>query len=151
MRRAARAIIIKDDSLLLMHRNKFGQEYDILIGGGIEIGEEPAQAVLREIAEEAGVRVSTPRLVFIEQAPEPYGVQYIFVCEYLDGDPRLASDSVETKINELGKNLYTPVWRKISELQSLEFRSPQLKKAMLNALSSGFPAQPIDITNIQTV
>lgn len=45
MRRAVRAIIIKDKQLLVMHRNKFGTEYETLPGGNIEVGETPEQAV----------------------------------------------------------------------------------------------------------
>ncbi len=151
MRSAARAIIIKEDSMLVMHRNKFGHEYDILIGGGVELGEEPIQTVLREIKEEAGINVGQPKLVFIEHAPEPYGVQYVFVCQYKSGEVNLDANSTEAKINKLGSNLYQPLWRKLSELEHLELRSPQLKKALITALSNGFPDEPIDITDILTV
>ena len=126
MRKAARAIIINDDRLLVMHRNKFGQEYDILIGVGIEIGETPNEALLREIFEESGVEVSEPRLVFVERANEPYGIQYIYVCDYNSGEPKLDPESIEAKINNMGKNLYQPVWRSIEEFSQLEFRSKPL-------------------------
>lgn len=147
MRRAARAIILKDDQLLVMHRNKFGQEYDILIGGAVEIGETPTQAVLREIQEEAGIEVSQPRLVFVEQAPEPYGVQYIFLCHYISGEAKLHPDSTETKIDSMGQNRYQPVWRKYGEFLELPFRSESLKRAISNGIEHGFPEQAIDITN----
>ena len=147
MRKAARAIIIKNDELLLMHRNKFGHEYDVLIGGGISMGESPIQALLREIKEEAGIEVSQPRLVFIEQAPEPYGVQYIFLCNYISGDARLDPEATETKINQLGQNLYQPIWRKYSDFINLPLRSESLKRAIISGIEQGFPEQPIDITN----
>ena len=38
MRRASRGIVIKDNNLLVMHRNKFGTEYDTLPGGNVEAG-----------------------------------------------------------------------------------------------------------------
>ena len=139
MRKAARAIIIKNDELLLMHRNKFGHEYDILIGGGIELAESPDQAILREIKEETGVEVSQPRLVFIEKAPEPYGMQYVFLCNYISGEVRLDPEATEAKINQLGKNLYQPVWRKYSEFISLPFRSESLKRAIITGIKQGFP------------
>lgn len=148
MRKAARAIILKDDQLLLMHRNKFGQEYDILIGGALDIGETPLQAVLREIREEAGVEVSQPKFVFVEQAPEPYGIQYIFLCHYISGDANLDPQSTETKIESMGKNFYQPVWRTYNEFINLPFRSESLKKAVINGIEHGFPDQPIDITGI---
>ena len=147
MRKAARAIIIKDDQILVMHRNKFGQEYDILIGGGIDMTETPEQAVLREIKEETGVIVSQPILVFIEQVPPPYGIQYIYVCNYVSGEVKLDETTTEYKIDAMGLNKYQPTWRSINELEELPFRSATLKKAILTGLKTGFPSQPIDITN----
>ena len=44
MRTAVRAIVIKDQSLLVMHRNKFGQEFYALVGGGVDYGESAEQA-----------------------------------------------------------------------------------------------------------
>ncbi len=142
MRKAARAIILHNDNILVMHRNKFGQEYDILIGGGIEIGETPNDTLLREIYEESGVSVTDPRLVFVERASEPYGVQYIFICNYVSGEPNLDPESTEAKINKMGQNLYQPVWRTFEEFSQLEFRSKPLKEAIINGLKNGFPNQP---------
>lgn len=147
MRAASRAIILKQNNLLVMHRNKFGQEYDILIGGGIEIGETPEQALMREISEESGVSVGQPRLVFVERAPAPYGTQYVFLCSYISGKPRLDENAIEYKIDMMGTNRYMPVWRTLEELKVAQFRSLSLKKAILKGLSEGFPKQPIDITN----
>jgi len=147
MRRAARAIILNKDQILVLHRNKFGQEYDILIGGGVEMGESPEEALLREIQEECGVSVSQPRLVFIEQAPDPYGVQYIYLCQYVSGEPVLDSNSTEFKISELGSNHYQPVWRNVADLGKLPFKSTALKNAIINSINNGFPDQPIDINN----
>lgn len=146
MRSAARAIIVKDDALLVTHRNKFGMEYDILIGGGVDFGETLEQALLRELREESGVLIANPRLVLIEQAGEPYGTQYIFLCDYVSGEPALAEDSMEHAINAMGKNLYQPMWRPLKDLPDVEFRSERLKQAILKGLESGFPDKPLDIT-----
>lgn len=147
MRTAARAIIIKDNALLVTHRNKFGMEYDILVGGGVDLGETPEQALYRELREETGVRVANPRLVFIEYAGQPYGTQHIFLCDYVDGEPALSPDSDEYKISALGQNLYQPLWRPLTDLPTMTFRSERLKQAILNGIANGFPAQPLDITH----
>ncbi len=151
MRKAVRAIILKDDSILLIHRNKFGSEYDVLVGGGVGIGENSEQALMREIQEETGVVVTQPRLVYIERAGEPYGDQLIFICRYVSGDPMLAESSPEFKIDQMGSNRYQPVWRKFDELDHDNFRSPALKQAIIHGLKYGFPQQPIDITNSEQV
>lgn len=146
MRTAARAIVIKDDALLVTHRNKFGLEYDILIGGGVDFGETLEQALFRELHEESGVQVANPRLVFIERAGDPYGVQYIFLCDYVSGEPALNPSSMEYAINAMGQNLYQPMWRPLKELPTTNFRSEQLKQAIMSGLKNGWPKEPLDIS-----
>lgn len=138
-RRAVRAIVIKDNQLLVMHRNKFGQEYDTLPGGGIDPGETGEQALLRELDEETGVVVAIDRLVFVEEAGDPYGTQYIYLCTYTSGEPALRPDSDEAHIQKLGKNLYTPGWLPLTALPDAPFVSEQLKQAILQALGGKFP------------
>ncbi|HSW36949.1 MAG TPA: NUDIX domain-containing protein [Candidatus Saccharimonadales bacterium] len=147
MRKAVRAIVIKDDALLVMHRNKFGQEYYTLIGGGIDVNEAPEQALLREISEETSLEVKNPRLVFVEEAGDPYGTQYIYLCDYVSGEPVLMQDSIEAKIHADGKNLYKPLWLKLRYLPTTNFLSRRLKQAILEGVENGWPAEPVDITH----
>jgi len=147
MKKAARAIIINQDKLLLMNRIKGSEDYDILIGGGVELGENPLQAVLRKIKEEAGVQVTNPELVFVECAPEPYGIQYVFLCHYVSGVVQLDNQSTETKINQMGMTKYIPLWRTFDEFSKVKFRSASLQKAILDGIKNGFPDKVIDITN----
>jgi 8-oxo-dGTP diphosphatase len=145
MRRAVRAIVIKDDQLLVMHRNKFGTEYDTLPGGNIEIGETPEQALLRELHEETQVVIQNPRCVILEHAGEPYGDQYIYLCDYVSGEPTLLPGSEEDHINQLGQNLYQPMWVSLSELPSKPFVSEKLKTTILEAVKSEWPQTAIEI------
>jgi len=147
MKKAARAIILDKDKLLVMNRTKVNDDYDTLIGGSLEMGETPLQAILREIREEASIQVTTPQLVFVERAPDPYGVQYIFLCNYVSGIVALDSNTTEAKINQLGFTKYIPLWRTIEEFTKVKFRSPSLQKAILDGINNGFPTEPIDITN----
>ena len=147
MRKAVRAIILKDDKLLVMHRNKFGKEYETLPGGNIELGETPEQALLRELVEETSVEVSPKQLVFIEHAGDPYGTQYIYLCEYISGEPQLAPDSEEAHINKLGQNLYEPKWVSVTDLPDLPFLSEKLKDLLLQAVKTEFPTEAIEFAS----
>jgi len=126
-----------------MHRNKFGHEYYTLVGGGIDFGEEALQSLVREIREEASMDIQNPRLVFIEEPGDPYGTQYIYLCDYVGGEPQLAADSIEAAINKDGKNLYQTMWLPIKDLPDQPFLSETLKQALLSSLKDGWPKEPL--------
>lgn len=132
--------------MLVMKRDKFGTQYYTLIGGAIAIGESPEHALVREVAEETSLQLGKSRLVFVEDAGEPYGVQFVYLADYAGGEPALNPESDEASINQLGKNLYQPMWLPVSELATASFVSPKLKQAILGALKNGFPDKPIDIS-----
>ena len=122
-----------------MHRNKFGQQYYSLIGGGIDSGETPEQALVREVQEESGLTINNLRLVYVESAGNPYGIQYIFCADYVSGEVHLQAYTEEAKINQLGKNIYTPGWLTITDLPNVRFVSPELKEQLMHDLAAGFP------------
>jgi ADP-ribose pyrophosphatase YjhB (NUDIX family) len=142
MAQSIRAIIIKDNQLLVMKRNKFGLEYYTLIGGGVDIGENLETALRRELREEAGLTVGAVQHVFTEEAGDPYGTQYVFTCEYQGGDPVLSTDSDEAQISQMGQNLYEPSWLPLQALPAAQFLSESLKQAILEAVAHGFPKTP---------
>lgn len=142
--KSVRAIIIHDGKLAVVHRDKFGERYTVLPGGGVDMGEDLEAALRREVREELMMEVGEPRLVFIEHAGLPYGDQYVFLCKYLGGEPRLHPEAEETKINQLGKNIYAPAWLPLDELDGITFRSEELKTKILEALEQGWPDNPVE-------
>ena len=88
-RPAAYGFVLKDGKLLL---SKQYDGYD-LPGGGIDIGETPEEAVIREIKEETGVNASNPRfLAFRNMFIKHHGVEprqalmFYYQCDYVDGE-----------------------------------------------------------------
>lgn len=125
-----------------MKRNKFGQQYYCLVGGGIDNGETADQAALREAYEEASLTLGNPRLVYIEEAGKPFGTQYVFLCDYQDGDVHVHPDSIEATFNQDGQNLFQPMWVPISKFAGLSFYSKELQQEILTAFRDGFPKEP---------
>ena len=62
-------------------------------GGWVDPGETPEQAVVREVAEETGLRVSAPRLLHTKGRPT--SVHYTFGCELDGGELRTSDESLE--------------------------------------------------------
>lgn len=139
MRKAVRAIIVKDDKLLVMKRDKFGKQYYTLVGGHIEPGETAEHALLREIHEETGIAANVVRQVYVEHANIPYGDQLVFLCEYVSGEPQLQPTSDEALITQMGQNLYLPMWLPLSDLSKVPFRSAELGARLQQHLVNGKP------------
>lgn len=130
-----------------MQRQQADQQYYTLLGGAIEPGETAEQAARRELREEAGTTISPPRLVYIDQMGPPFGTQYIFVANYIEGDIQLAAGSIETKLNQRGGNAFRPCWVPISKLARLPLRPTALKPVLLRDLTHGFYGPPKVLTS----
>lgn len=143
---AARAIIIHNDQLLVIRRSKpSGKKYMVTPGGRIEPGEEKIAALLRELAEETMVEIANPRLVFIEDPNSAqYGLQYVFLCDYIGGEPQLHPDSEELVYQAQGHGTYEPMWFPLSKFPSAEypFLSERLAEEIVKGVQQGFPSEP---------
>ncbi len=146
MSKAARAIIINADKLLVMHRNKYGSEYFTLVGGLVGESETAEEALKREVKEETGLEITKSELVFIEEHSAPHNSQYIYFCEVTNfSEVAISQGAEENKMNKLGLNTHELRWASINSLASLQFRTPQLQKALVDGFKNGFPAQPVKL------
>ena len=57
MANRAVAVIVQNKHLLVIHRQKPGQDYYVLPDGSVEPGESIKQACVREVQEETGLHV----------------------------------------------------------------------------------------------
>lgn len=146
MGKAARAIIIENDKILVMHRNKRGSQYYTLVGGRVAADETIEQALAREIKEETGLDVTAARLVFTEQHQAPYNDQYIYLCEVgPHANIAIQDNSEEGYLNTMDINIHTPLWAEARAFSKLAFRTPQLQSAILQAFKNGFPAESVKL------
>lgn len=146
MRISVRAIVLKDNKLLVMDRNRFGNKFISLVGGAVEMAESKEYALKREVKEETTLEIANPRLVIIEDAGEVFGRQYIYLCDYIGGEPRLSEDSIELKITKDSQNLYSPMWLDINDLEKANLLPVELKKQLIDFIRNGFPDAPIKLT-----
>lgn len=117
MRVRAGIVLIQDNKVALIERHRAGIDYFVFPGGGVDEGETPEQAALREAREELGIEVvirgklveiqygRTSRQVYywVEQVGGTFGTGT--GEEYTDSDP----DHPE-------QGVYIPIWMPIEEL-----------------------------------
>jgi 8-oxo-dGTP diphosphatase len=130
---AAYAIITAEDHVLLslLNRGPNAGKWT-LIGGGIEFGESPKEALKREIKEEAGVEVNTdPQLLEIfsyrhtfKEEDVSTEIHFIAIVHRLELQKMLAC-----KVDGDGQSSDGTRWFKISEIKDEEL-NPTAKKAL---------------------
>lgn len=142
----ARAIILRDEHILLIKRNKFGSKYFTLPGGHVDPGETREAAVRREVLEETSLIVTSVQYVFFEPARNGFLPQHIYLCEVAPGEVSLRIDSEEAALNAIGQNTYHPGWYSLDVLLSESFRTQALGRAITESLKNGWPASVVELT-----
>lgn len=66
-RNSVKAVIIRRGKLLVLRKRKGGDVFYVLPGGGQDHGETLEEALLREVHEEAGARVTAGDLLFVRE------------------------------------------------------------------------------------
>lgn len=119
MRISSRAIIIEDGKLVTIFRRvvKNGKvsEYYVLPGGGIEEGETPEIAVLRELKEELCVDAEIIGKVGENITEER--TEHIFVCKIIGGKIELGGPE-KARLSE--DNFYEPTQLDLKYLETTE-------------------------------
>jgi len=118
-RKSARVIIIRENKLLVFHRKRLDAstnswvEYYSIPGGGIDRGETPEVAAVRELREEMGVEVRLISLVATSRSR--YYEHIVYLGEIIDGEPTLQLDSEEAAVMS-EKNQFEVEWVDIDSL-----------------------------------
>lgn len=151
-RKSARALIIKDGRILVMLRKRYSLktgewiEYYSIPGGGIERGEAPETAVVRELKEEMGVDITVIRQVAHRRARN--FEHYVYMADMIDPtqQPALMPDSEEALDWHTQSNQFIPIWVEVSQLtqENLRYYSDYLD--MIVSIADGtHPVGVIDI------
>ena len=118
MRNRGSVVIIENNKVALIQRNRDGTVYYVFPGGGIEHGEAPEAGAKREAYEELGVEVKIHECI---AKVEYNGTQYFFRAEITDGI--FGTGQGEEYIDQTReRGTYLPMWVEISSLSSLDVR-----------------------------
>ena len=151
IRVAANAVVVRDDTVLLIEFDDASGRHFNFPGGGVEVGETLEQAVRREVMEEACLDITPERLLLVVESVGarnsnlirgervPWNeVRFFFLCTTAVGvEPQLPERPDE---HEIGVR-----WMPISQLAS-EPVLPQVSAELIAALRTP-SASPVIVAN----
>lgn len=128
MRNRAAAVIICEDKVALLRRNKGHGNYYVFAGGGIEHGETAEQAAIRETFEELGVHVKVIELL----TTVPFnGTQYYFTAQIISGEFGTGKGEEFTKSTIEG-GTYEAVWIPLTKINELDVRPIEVVRILMD-------------------
>jgi mutator protein MutT len=117
MRIRAGIVLIKDNQVALIERYRAGLHYFTFPGGGVDEGETPEQAAIREAREELGIQVAIKQKV----AEVQFGRnsrQIYFLVEQIGGEfgTGKGKEFINPAPDDPESGVYIPIWMPIDEL-----------------------------------
>lgn len=129
MQKRVRAVIIKDNKILLIKRTKRDSIYWVIPGGAVEEGETNEEALRRECEEELGVDIQIKELLLEvkSQKPETKGQkEYFYLCDIVDGILG-SGHGPEFQKNSLYSGGYDIEWRNINDLKLIDLKPKEIR------------------------
>src|SRR4051794_33202375 len=108
--------IIKDGRILMVHHQEGERSYWTLPGGGVEAGERPYQAVVREVEEETGVQSQVSRFLFDQ--PFRDDICRCFLMEVEEGrEAALGYDPEQAHLQSEARMLQGIAWHTLESMK----------------------------------
>jgi 8-oxo-dGTP diphosphatase len=144
MRVRAGVVLIENGNVALIERHRAGRHYYVFPGGGVDTGETPEQATIREMEEETGLRVTIRRkLAEVHFGPSE---QLYYLVDRIDGEFGTGTgvEFTDSDPDDPTEGIYIPVWMPVDELRQHENVYPlDVAGLVVAAESFGWPAEPI--------
>lgn len=141
MRIRAGIVLMQENKVALIERHRAGLDYFVFPGGGVDEGESPEQAAIREAMEELGIEVAIRQKVADIQLGSK-SRQVYFLVEQVGGEfgTGIGEEYTDSDPNSPEEGIYIPIWMPIEELSQHENIYPaDLAKMVIGALETGWP------------
>jgi ADP-ribose pyrophosphatase YjhB (NUDIX family) len=128
-RAAVAAMIFDEQGRILLFKHTYRKFEWGIPAGGLEYGEQPDKAIVREFFEETGMQIKVEKLLLAESSKEDHNISLIYLCEITSGTFKESNEISEMKYFEVNKlpkmlsaekNLINMVANKLRETQSSE-------------------------------
>jgi len=144
MRTRAGIVLIEDDKVALIERHRAGLDYFVFPGGGVDEGETPQQAAIREAMEELGVEVAIKQKVAVIHFGQ--STQIYFLAERVGGEfgSGTGEEYTDADPNDPDEGIYIPVWMPIDELPQHEKVFPaDVAGLVVSSKANGWSEGPV--------
>jgi 8-oxo-dGTP diphosphatase len=148
MRTRAGIVLIKENKVALIERHRAGLDYFVFPGGGVDGGETPEQAAIRETMEELGIEVAIKQKV-AEITLGPKSRQIYFLVEHVSGEfgTGIGEEFTDSDPNDPDEGIYVPIWMPIAELPRRTNIYPiDLSKLVVKSVKDGWRKKPLVVT-----
>ena len=139
----SRVIIVRNQHIALIKRQREGRVYYVIPGGGREPGETPQQTAIRESLEELGLNVSIERL--LARVTFHGRDQFFFSARVTGGHFGTGIGPEMIGLYPPERGTYTPVWVPLKEVQNIELFPPSIAALLIRAAQSGWPEATVEI------
>ena len=146
MRTRAGIVLIEDDKVALIERHRAGLDYYVFPGGGMDAGETPEQAAVREAMEELGVEVVIKQPVAVIHFDQ--STQVYFLAERVSGEfgTGTGEEFTDADPHDPQEGIYVPVWMPVEELRNHQKVFPvEIAELVVKSKAHGWAREPIEV------
>ena len=139
MRNRAAIILIEENKLALIERHRAGKHYFSFPGGGIDEGEDPQQAAIREAEEELGIIVEVKQEV--AKVLFDGNTQYYFLAEKVSGEFGTGTGEEYGEYNPV-HGTYQPLFMPLADVSTHNVLPRDLADLVVRFAKEGWTTEP---------
>jgi 8-oxo-dGTP pyrophosphatase MutT (NUDIX family) len=142
MRTRSAIILIEDNKLALIERHRAEKHYFSFPGGGVDEGESPQEAAMREAEEELGIQVEIKQKVaevIFNGSPQHY-----FLAQKLGGEFGTGTGEEYGEFNPT-HGTYHPIWMPLADVPNNNVLPRELAELVVRSAKEGWSAEPVII------
>ena len=91
------ALIFDERGRILLFKHTYRKFEWGIPAGGLEYGEQPEKAIIREFFEETGMQIEVEKLLLAESSKEDHNIGLVYLCKITNGTFRESNEISEMK------------------------------------------------------